>query len=119
MLYGAMNRKDWRTVAVDDLGYDRRELENALIPVVHAELVTERKAGSWAESIIDECRDLLRAVLPLSFNEMAFLDKILDDGEIMPGLLTEDAEMSERIGAHPLLQWKALNARRRRSQRDQ
>ena len=116
VLYGAMNRKDWRTVAIDDLGYDRRELENELIPVVRAELVTEQKAGSWAESIIDECRDLLRVVLPLSSNEMAFLDKILDDGEIVPGLLTEDVEMSKRIGAHPLLQWKALNVRQHRPQ---
>ena len=47
---------------------------------------------------------------------MAFLDKILDDGEIVPGLLTEDAEMSKRIGAHPLLQWKALNVRQHRPQ---
>ena len=114
VLYGAMNRKDWRTVAVDDVGYDHRELENELIPVVRAESFAERKAGDWAESMIAECRDRLGAVLPMAANEIAFLDRILDQGEIEPELLTTDGEMAERIRIHPLLQWKAVNVRKHR-----
>jgi predicted nucleotidyltransferase component of viral defense system len=114
VLYGAMNRKDWRTVAVDEVGYDHRELENELIPVVRAESLAKRKAGDWAESMIAECRDRLGAVLPMAANEIAFLDRILDHGEIEPGLLTPDGEMAERIRIHPLLQWKAINVRKHR-----
>lgn len=114
VLYGAMNRKDWRTVAIDDVGYDHRELENELIPVVRAELLAKRKAGDWAESMIAECRDRLASVLPMAANEIAFLDRILDHGEIEPELLTTDAAFAARIRAHPLLQWKAVNVRKHR-----
>ena len=114
VLYGAMNRKDWRTVAIDDVGYDHRELENELIPVVRAEFLAKRKAGDWAESMIAECRDRLGAVLPMAANEIAFLNRILDQGEIEPGLLTTDDEMADRIRLHPLLQWKAVNVRKHR-----
>ena len=47
-------------------------------------------------------------------NEIAFLDRILDQGEIEPGLLTTDDEMADRIRIHPLLEWKAVNARKHR-----
>jgi len=114
VLYGAINRKDWRTVAVDDVGYDHRELENELIPVVCADALAKRKAGDWAERMIAECRDRLGAVLPMVANELAFLDRILDHGEIEPELLTTDDEMIERIKIHPLLQWKAVNVRKHR-----
>jgi len=114
VLYGAMNRKDWRTVAIDDVGYDHRELENELIPVVRAEPLAKRKAGVWAESMIAECRDRLGAVLPMAANEIAFLDRILDQGEIEPELLTTDGEMADRIRIHPLLQWKAVNVQKHR-----
>jgi len=114
VLYGAMNRKDWRTVAVADVGYDHRELENELIPVVRAEPLAKRKAGVWAESMIAECRDRLGAVLPMAANEIAFLDRILDQGEIEPELLTTDGEMADRIRIHPLLQWKAVNVQKHR-----
>ena len=114
VLYGAMNRKDWRTVAIDDVGYDHRELENELIPVFRAESFAKRKAGDWAESMIAECRDRLGAVLPMAANEIAFLDRILDQGEVEPELLTTDDEMAERIRIHPLLQWKAVNVRKHR-----
>jgi predicted nucleotidyltransferase component of viral defense system len=114
VLYGAMNRKDWRTVTIDDVGYDHRELENELISVVRAESLAKRKAGDWAESMIAECRDRLGAVLPMAANEIAFLNRILDQGEIEPELLTTDDKMAERIRIHPLLQWKAVNVRKHR-----
>jgi hypothetical protein len=111
VLYGAMNRKDWRSVKIDDLGYDPRELENQLIPVVRPEFLTEQKAGDWAERMIAESCKGLEALLPMSAAEIEFLDQLLDHGQIKPELLTVDAEMSERIKSHPLLLWKAYNVR--------
>ncbi|MEA1951747.1 MAG: nucleotidyl transferase AbiEii/AbiGii toxin family protein [Planctomycetota bacterium] len=114
VLYGAMNRKDWRTVKTDDVDYDRRELENRLLPVVRKQFFKEQLSDNWAKQMIQECRDALDVVLPLADNEVAFLNEILDRGEIKPKLLTDDTEMSERITSHPLLQWKAVNVNQRK-----
>lgn len=111
VLYGGMNRKDWRTVAIQDVGYEPRELENQLMPVVRDAFLRQQKASDWAERMIAECRQALEAVLPLDAREMEFLDRLLDDGQIEPQLLTDDGEMMDRIRSHPLLQWKAVNVR--------
>ena len=115
VLYGAMNRKDWRTVSVENVGYDPRELGNQLIPLVRSAFLTKQKAGDWAAGMIAECRDRLGAVLPMTADEIAFLDQILDHGEIKAELLTADDEIAERIRTHPLLQWKAVNVRQHKN----
>jgi hypothetical protein len=112
VLYGAMNRKDWRTVKVDDLGYDSRELENQLLPVVRRDGLPEHTTSDWAQRMISECRIGLEAVLPMTAREIAFLDQLLDHGRIEPEHLTDDAGMMNRIRSHPLLEWKALNVRK-------
>jgi hypothetical protein len=61
--------------------------------------------------MLKECRRGLKKVLPLAKGEKAFLDRLLDEGEIEPSLLTSDSAMIECIRSHPLLQWKALNVR--------
>jgi predicted nucleotidyltransferase component of viral defense system len=111
VIYGAMNRKDWRTVKIDDVAYDTAELLNQLVPVVRSEFLGNQKPEKWVERMVDECRHGLGAVLPMREAEIKFLDCILDHGQIKPELLTTDAEMIHRIEVHPLLQWKALNVR--------
>lgn len=117
VLYGAMNRKDWRTVAISDLGYDAQELENELVPVVRQEFLAQQKAGDWAEQMITACRQALAVVLPFTSAEREFLDRILDHGEICPELLTTDAALIERAKTHPLLLWKALNVQEHRKKK--
>jgi hypothetical protein len=56
-----------------------------------------------------ECREALSVVLPLTEKELAFIDKLNGDGEIVPQLLTDDSVLIDRIARHPALQWKALN----------
>ncbi len=111
VLYGAMNRKDWRTVKVDDVGYEKEELMNQLAPVVRSDFLAKRKGDDWAQQMITECRSRLEVVLPMAANEIEFLDAILDHGRIEPQLLTNDPEMTARITSHPLLLWKAHNVR--------
>ncbi len=110
VLYGAMNRRDWRTLSLDDLGYDTRDLENQLLPVLSSR-ARESLAHGWATHMVETCRKRLSPLLSYTPNEAAFLDRLLDHGELRPDLLTEDAELAARIEAHPLLQWKAINAR--------
>lgn len=116
VLYGAMNRRDWRTVSVNDLAFDANELKNQLLPTFRnddAGAIGQPEA--WARNLVDECRSALVAVLPLADAEREFLDRLLDHGDIVPLLLSDDGAWAERIKQHPLLEWKALNVRQRQS----
>ncbi len=116
VVYGAINRKDWRTVRVNDVGFKPRDLENQLMPVLRTDALPHiGDRGMWAQRIVDECHAGLSIVLPLRGNEIEFLDLLLGHGEIRPQLLTDNPDMQERIGAHPGVLWKALNVRKHRA----
>lgn len=114
VLYGAMNRKDWRTVSVNDVSFEANEIKHQLLPTLRNDYAGGiGQPDAWARRLVDECRSALGVVLPLSDAERAFLDRLLDHGEIVPSILTADAAWAERIKQHPLLEWKALNVRQR------
>jgi len=113
VLYGAMNRRDWRTVSVDDIQGDPRELRNQLLPTLRSGFVDHLESpDQWARSLVDECRDALTKLLPLRTAEMDFLDGLLNRGEIRPQLLEVDTRLAEIIRRHPALLWKAHNVTR-------
>jgi predicted nucleotidyltransferase component of viral defense system len=110
--YGAMNRKDWRTVSVNDLKFDPGEIENQLLPLLRREFLPNiGQPTEWARRLVEECKDLLKVVLPFSESEREFLNRLLDRGEIDPSLLTSDEDLAQRIKNHPSLEWKAMNVR--------
>jgi hypothetical protein len=113
VVYGGMNRKDWRTVSIADLDFDPDELARLLIPTLNGRFMA--KQGSPAEygkRLVRECQAKLEAVLPLNDPEREFLDLLLEKGEINASALTPDKALQERIHSQPLLQWKALNVKR-------
>ena len=113
VVYGGMNRKDWRTVSAEDLGYEGTEFLRQLGPTLRAPIPRERAAlAEYAARLVDECKGALCALLPFTDAERAFLDLLLDEGEIDATILTSDSKLRERIQAQPLLLWKALNVRR-------
>ncbi|HYM96152.1 MAG TPA: nucleotidyl transferase AbiEii/AbiGii toxin family protein [Candidatus Sulfotelmatobacter sp.] len=115
VVYGAMNRRDWRGVSADHLAYEKREVENELLPLLRIEeMPGPRALSKWANALLKECRERLGQVLPLAQSEREFLDRLLERGEIAPDLITQDAPLAERISAHPGLLWKALNVRKHR-----
>ncbi len=112
VVYGGMNRRDWRTVSIDDVAFDEEELRNQLLPVMRTDpTIADADHRAWAARLVDECRSALSAVLPLAENERAFLDQLLEHGEIDPTLLTDDEDLKKRIATHPGLRWKAVNVR--------
>lgn len=119
VVYGAMNPHDWRRVRAEDIGPATRDLDAYLRPLLRGDvagLKTDSKAGpKWEERLVEEVRTALSAVLPLRANELAFLDRLLDAGEIEAELLTGDAALSGIIRRHPALLWKAQNVRRHKS----
>ena len=112
--YGAMNRKDWRTVSVDDVGYEQSDLERRLGPTLRGKAPDAGSFPGFGTRLIEGCRETVSAVLPLRNNERAFLDLLLDEGRNDPSLLTADQALQERLRVHPLLEWKALQVRRQR-----
>ena len=113
VVYGAMGRKDWRTVSVTDVEVDVAELVNQLVPSLHIGAIGgPEAAASYGKTLVEECRRGLSAVLPFNHAERAFLDLLLEKGEIDATILTSDTPLQERIQAQPLLEWKALNVRR-------
>lgn len=113
VVYGAMARKDWRTVSVADVEVNAGELVKQLLPVLHIGATQGFKdARTYGETLVEECQRGLSAVLPFTDAERAFLDLMLENGEIDATLLTSDPSLQECIQAQPLLEWKALNVRR-------
>lgn len=111
VIYGAINRRDWRTVSLDDVNATQTEVRNQLLPTLRQTAGGVEQTGSWVARLVAECRDGLAALLPLNEGEREFLDRLLDHGEIEPALLTTDTELADRIRIHPGLGWKAQNVR--------
>ena len=112
VVYGALNRKDWRTVSVDDIGFETQELRSALFPVLRTDHLTALDDPEGrAQKIEEETRAALGVVLPFTDAERAFLDRVLDNGEIEPSIIATDVELAHRILHHPGLAWKARNVR--------
>lgn len=113
VVYGAMNRKDWRTVSVEDVDFENAELVRQLIPTLRSsESAKQGVIDQYGTRLVDECRQALSAVLPYSENEIAFLDLLLDHGKIDSTILTSDPDLQQRIQKQPLLEWKAVNVRK-------
>lgn len=113
VLYGAMNRKDWRTVTREDVDFDSDELARQLIPTLRTTYSKQQKF--YAQTLVNECQEGLSALLPFEEHEMRFLNLLLDEGKIEPELLTTESNLQERILQHPLLLWKTQNVRKHRS----
>jgi hypothetical protein len=110
VVYGGINRKDWRTVDAEKIKADAKDVENQLVPMLRADLApTKRQLPAWRRTLVADCGELLYSVVPLESNELEFLAKLNDFGEIVPELLTEDRRLQTLLRMHPGLLWKAQN----------
>lgn len=115
IVYGGMNRRDWRTVSIDDVKFDKEEFERQLVPTLRAGVMTRGEVREFGERLASECKDALGSLLPFSTEEREFLDRLLDEGEIEPELITDDGDLQAKIRDHPWLKWKALNVKKYRN----
>ncbi len=111
-VYGAIDRKDWRTVSATDVVLDEAELYNQLLPALQIGQVTGADAIKYGNYLVDECRNVLAALLPFNDAERDILNLLLDKGEVDATVLTDDIELHRRIQVQPLLEWKAQHVRR-------
>jgi len=112
VVYGAMNRKDWRNVSINDVRLDINDLERLLIPTLQKSTIHGiKKISEFGHKLVQECQQRLSAILPFTKKEKEFLDLILEKGEICPSLITSDNSIQYLIARHPLIKWKAFNVR--------
>ena len=76
------------------------------------------EAAAWAADRLESCRRALRGLLRLRTGESAFLDAVLDRGEIQPSLLDCEQELRDRIARHPGVRWRAQSIASHRAARD-
>jgi hypothetical protein len=115
VVYGGINRKDWRTVSVDDVSVDVAEADVMLLPLLRGRDAPARSdLPEWTKKLASDCREFLSMVLPLTNPEREFLERLNDKGELVPELLTGDERLQNVIRTHPGLLWKALNVRQHR-----
>ncbi|KIG14997.1 hypothetical protein DB30_06188 [Enhygromyxa salina] len=113
VVYGGINRVDWRTVSTDSVATTVVDVKRQLLPMLRQDIrPAASDAKRWTDDLIEETRALLSAVLPLAEHELEFLARLNGHGEIEPGLLTADTELQRRIAASPGLRWKALNVKK-------
>ena len=110
-VYGAMNQQDWRKVKVEDISPATRDLDTYLRPLLRVDGRSSTTLPGWEKRLVEEVREALSVVLPLQKSELTFLDRLLEDGEIEPELLTQDKMLAGVIRNHPALLWKAQNVR--------
>lgn len=112
VVYGGMNRRDWREISLTDISFDEREIAQQLVPTLRAGLMRNGDTLiDFGRRLVAECQEQLSALLPFTDNERRFLDKLLDDGVIDAGQLTEDSDLRGKIERQPLLVWKVKNVR--------
>ena len=80
VLYGAMNRRDWRHISTDAIDFDPLELTRHLLPALLIDGARELQAAGYGEALLEECRSALSALLPFTDSERRFLDTLLDAG---------------------------------------
>ena len=111
VVYGGMNRKDWREVSLSDIKFDPQELQRQLLPALRVDSAREVDPIEYGEKLVRDCQEAVQILLPFTEAERTFLDLLLDDGIIESELLTPDADLQERIQAQPMLRWKAQNVK--------
>ncbi|MBZ4655784.1 MAG: hypothetical protein JG759_332 [Thermoanaerobacter sp.] len=112
-VYGAMSRKDLRTISVDDVAFDINELKNQLVPTLNINHNNNiEDINKFGQLLVTECKNFLSKVLPFRTEEIEFLNLLFEKGEIKPDILTDDTRTTEQIAKQPMLKWKAFNVKK-------
>lgn len=114
VVYGGLNRVDWREISVEHVRTTAADVDSQLVPMLRLD-VRPAKAdiAAWTETLVRETRALMSAVLPLEAHELEFLERLNGAGDVAPEILTAEPAMQAIIRHHPGLKWKALNVKKR------
>lgn len=116
VLYGGMNIEDWRKIRPGDIDKCIDDFATNLLPLLRqgSLMPPDEARQEWTIQLLEECRNALATVLPLTEKELHFLNRLNDEGEIEPEHITQDTDLADRLRLHPGLVWKALNVKKHR-----
>ena len=113
---GASSREDWRSRSPDDIRAFPPELHPSLMSCLPADrFAGPAEVHAWTRETVALCRERFAFLFERTPEERAFLDGVLDRGEVDAGLLDVEPEVRARIAAMPALAWKCRNVRRHRN----
>ena len=113
VVYGGLNRIDWRAITTDHARTTASDVDAQLVPMLRFDVRPAKgDLEAWTASLVRETRELVAAVLPLESHELEFLERLNGAGDIAPELLTAEAAMQALIREHPGLRWKAQNMKK-------
>ncbi len=112
---GASGRRDWRRASVEAIKGDQNEFVRKLaICLPRNRFASKEGVAAWVDETVALCREKFAFLFDLTSNERAFLDGVLDRGDINADLLDIAPEIRSRIKNMPMLAWKTRHVRRRR-----
>jgi len=111
----AGSRTDARQLQRADVVLSDRTIEQELDPLLRRDRQgihpTSNGLRDWIAQTVGPA---LAPLLAWSTRERRFLDRLLDDGEVIAEALHDDSNVQERIRRQPMLNWKAQHVRERR-----
>jgi hypothetical protein len=114
VVYGGVNREDWRAITVEHVETTAGAVDSQLVPMLRLDVrPAKSEIVEWTETLVRETREVMEAVLPLATHELEFLDRLNGAGDIAPELLTAEPAMQAILRGHPGLRWKAFNVKKR------
>lgn len=114
VVFGAMQRRDWREVRTEDVEARLDDVRSQLLPLLRTTTTPPAaEVRAWVDRLVAQCRERLSSVLPLRPEELRFVEEVNSRGEIAPELLTDDPDLQARIRTNPGLLWKAQKVRTR------
>ena len=116
LAFGACARRDWRSVSIDAIKGDPRELRQKLLICLPRGYFGGKDAiDAWIEETVVLCRERFAFLFDFSADEQAFLDSVLDRGEVNADLLDVPFDIRARIATMPMLAWKCQNVHKHRN----
>ena len=103
---------DWRTASCQAIECEVGDITGKLTMCLHDRYFNAFGGpANWIATLTAECRDKLAPLFQLTAGERAFLDAVLDQGEIDASSLDVPESVRVAIEACPALQWKVQNIR--------
>lgn len=107
IIYGIMGPRDFREVSLNDINFDKDELNRKLIPVLKKnEFSSGVGSFEWAEQTAMECRHIIKDLINFNSSEKAFLDEFYDNGKIVLSKIIDDSNLIKNVEQHPLIKWR-------------
>jgi hypothetical protein len=103
---------DWRTASPEAIGYEVGDITGKLTMCLHDRYFDAFGGpAAWIENVTAECRERLAPLFQFTVGERAFLDGVLDRGEIDASPMGVPESVRAAIEVCPALQWKAQNVK--------